>query len=213
MTLRFSRFALCWLFAMSVSAAELYITANALFDGRAMLTINGEQHLLRAGQRSPHGVRLITANAREAVIEVNGQRQTLPLSSQISTGFADVEKISVSLRRTTSHEYIAGGSINGRTIEMLIDTGANVVAMNSRHADRLGIQYQRDGTLTQVRTASGLVKAWSVMLDRVDVAGLTVRQVQASVIEGDFPVTVLLGMSYLNHVSMREQDGILTLER
>jgi aspartyl protease family protein len=33
------------------------------------------------------------------------------------------------------------------------------------------------------------------------------------VVEGDFPATVLLGMTYLQHVKMQEHQGVLTLSR
>ena len=43
--------------------------------------------------------------------------------------------------------------------------------------------------------------------------GITAHNVQAAVIEGDYPIDVLLGMSYLRHVRMRENAGVLLLER
>ncbi len=49
------------------------------------------------------------------------------------------------------------------------------------------------------------------MLESVDVGGIHVPHVQASVIEGAFPEMVLLGVSYLQHVDMQEKDGILSL--
>jgi aspartyl protease family protein len=56
------------------------------------------------------------------------------------------------------------------------------------------------------------VQAWSVTLDRVEVAGIVVRNVAASVIEGDYPTQLLLGMSWLGRVTMREEHGVLYLE-
>jgi len=201
------------LFAELLSAAELHVTANALFENRAFLTINGRSQVLKSGQTSPEGVKLVSANAREAVVEINGKFQRITLSSEINAGFEAVERKRVSLTRNNRSEYVAGGSINGYRIEMKVDTGANVVAMSSKHASQIGLQYKRDGKRSRVTTASGEVQAWSVMLDRVEVGGLLVHNVRASVIEGDYPTDVLLGMSWLNHVEMREQDGILYLEQ
>lgn len=206
-------FLLSALMSLTALAEELHIRANALFENKAMLSINGESRMLRSGQTSPEGVKLLSANAREAVIEIGGKRQRIALSSEISAGFEVPEKRSVSLTRNQRSEYIAGGSINGRSIEMVVDTGANVVAMNSEHARQLGIQYKRDGRPSRVRTASGEVNAWSVMLDRVEIAGLIVHNVRGSVIEGGYPVHVLLGMTFLNHVEMREEEGVLYLEQ
>jgi aspartyl protease family protein len=46
----------------------------------------------------------------------------------------------------------------------------------------------------------------------VKVGGLEVLGVEGAVIEGDAPVEVLLGMSFLNRVKWREDQGVLLLE-
>ena len=51
------------------------------------------------------------------------------------------------------------------------------------------------------------------MLDSVDVGGIRVDGVRASVIEGEHPRAILLGMTYLKHVEMREKNGVLQLSR
>ena len=77
-----------------------------------------------------------------------------------------------------------------------MDTGANVVAMNSSHAQALGVDYTagcpRGSKPPVARSMPGL-SPWS----RSDVGGIRVDNVQATVVEGDFPATVLLGMTYL----------------
>ncbi len=88
----------------------------------------------------------------------------------------------------------------------------NVVAMNSGHAASLGIDF-RAGTPAQVETASGVVEAWVVALQSVDVGGIRVDNVRATVVEGTHPTTILLGMTYLQHVQMNEKNGILLLSR
>jgi aspartyl protease family protein len=51
-----------------------------------------------------------------------------------------------------------------------------------------------------------------VTLDRVEIAGIVVRNVAASVLEGAHPDPALLGMSWLSRVGMREDSGVLYLE-
>ena len=92
----------------------------------------------------------------------------------------------------------------------LIDTGANMIAMSSQAARTLGVKYE-DGIPSRVRTASGVVNAYQVILGSVDVGGIRVNHVQGSVLEGAFPEVVLLGISWLQHVEMSEKDGILML--
>jgi len=188
------------------------IRASALFEGRAMLSIDGTQRVLRAGQTSPEGVTLISANAREAVIEIGGKRVTLAPGRDTGGGFATPERKRVAIQRSGQHDYVVAGTVNGFQVQFLVDTGANVIAMNGAHARRLGVDYRLQGAPAMVQTAAGVVQAWSVMLDRVEVAGIVVRHVQATVIEGSYPVRVLLGMSWLGHVSLREERGVLYLE-
>ncbi len=48
-------------------------------------------------------------------------------------------------------------------------------------------------------------------LDKITVAGITARNVQAAIISGRFPLDILLGMSFLKQVSMQESGGVMTL--
>jgi aspartyl protease family protein len=205
--------ALALLLPLAVAAGEpLSITASALSDGRALLVIDGSPRMLRAGQTSPEGVTLISASAREAVVEVGGVRRTLAPGRAASGGFATPARKRVAIQRGGQQEYLVTGTVNGLQLQFLVDTGANVVAMNAAEARRLGIDYRLNGTPAAVQTAGGVVKAWSVMLDRVEVAGIAVRHVDATVLEGEYPVRALLGMSWLGRVSMREEHGVLYLE-
>ena len=64
-----------------------------------------------------------------------------------------------------------------------------------------------------METASGSVPARLVNLQSVDVGGIRVDNVEATVVEGEFPSTILLGMTYLRHVRMQETGGVLSLSR
>ena len=52
-----------------------------------------------------------------------------------------------------------------------------------------------------------------VTLRSVEVGGIRVENVRATVTAGEYPSTVLLGMSYLQHVELREREGVLSLSR
>jgi len=51
-----------------------------------------------------------------------------------------------------------------------------------------------------------------VHLDRVNVGGLEVPGVEAVVLQGNALNQALLGMSFLNRVRWREEQGVLVLE-
>lgn len=198
-------------FAAPCADAEPRIVASALFDGRALLTIEGTPRMLRIGETSPEGVTLLAANAREAIVDLQGRRQVLAPGRETGGGFVLPARREVAIARGPQHGYAVAGTINGLQVRMLVDTGASVVALNAREAERLGVDYRSRGTPGTVQTAGGVAAAWSVTLDRVEVSGIVVRNVAAAVVDGNFPSDVLLGMSWLGRVTMREADGVLYL--
>ncbi len=204
---------LCLMLAMPLTGRceDPSITANALFEGRAMLSIDGTPRLLRVGQTSPEGVRLVAASSREAVVEVAGRQVHLAPGRDAGGAFSSPGRREVPVSRNERGEYRVVGSVNGRQVSFMVDTGANVVALSGNDADRLGIDYRRRGALTRVQTAAGLADAWGLTLDRVEISGILVRNVSATVIEGPHPEPALLGMSWLQRVSLREEAGVMYL--
>jgi len=202
-----------WLFGASlqVAAAEtIEIDVVGLFKNVAMLRINGEQQLLKIGQRSPEGVLLLSADSRGAAIEVDGEMLSLDLSSHISAEFSAHVPTTVAIRRD-NNQYHTTGSINGVPVTFLIDTGATILAMNSRHAAALGLDMRRARPM-QATTASGSVASQQVMIKRVDVGDIQVSNVLAAVLPGDHPAEILLGMSFLRNVEMSENAGLMLLK-
>lgn len=189
------------------------VRVMALFADKAMLQIDGKQRLLRAGQRSPEGVLLVSADARGAVIEVNGKRESYALGSQVGGHFARRQMAEVKIWADKRGAYYTTGSINGRLVDMLVDTGATTIAMSEVEARRLGIPYRVHGEKTAVRTASGVARAYAVTLDRVQVGELALQQVKAVVVEGNSPHRVLLGMSFLSRVKMEQKGSLMVLQR
>jgi aspartyl protease family protein len=190
-------------------ASHADVVVLGLFKGAALFKVGGEQKLLRAGQ-SWNGITLIEASAKRAIVDVNGERQTLHISQHITTNFTKPEGRTVIIRKDANLQYITTAAINGKSTKVLIDTGANMIALSSRIANSLGIRYTH-GIPSRVRTASGVVDAYQITLKSVDVGGIRVEHISGSVLEGAFPEIVLLGTSYLQHVEMSEKDGILLL--
>ena len=185
------------------------IEVLGLFKGAALLEVDGEQKLLKVGQVWK-GVSLLEANSRAALADIDGKRVKLTVSKRISSNFTVPETRRVLIRKNDPRQYITTAEINGRRTTVMVDTGANIVAMSSITARAVGIDYEQ-GAPSQVATASGVVSAWTVTLDSVDVGGIRIDGVQASVLQGSFPEVVLLGMSYLQHVELNERDGVLSL--
>ena len=199
------------LLLFSSGAAAASVTVEALLPNTAVLMINGQRKTLRAGDDFD-GVKLISADASIAVLEINGSRQRVGLNRNITTNYVAPERRELQIPRNDRMQYVTSGSINGRSVQVMVDTGANVVALNTRHAEALGLNY-KDGIPSTLETASGVVDAWLLNLERVEVGGIPVEGVRATVVVGEYPSTILLGMSYLQHVELRERGGVLSLSR
>lgn len=194
-------------------ATALDIVVVALFKDKAIVTIDGTRRVLNAGDVSPEGAKLIKANSDEAVFEINGQRETFGLGAHIGTSFTAASSREVQIFPDPAGMYTTTGSINGHLINFLVDTGATNIALNSNHAKRLGIDFRYTGKKGYVETASGVEEAYGVILRTVKVGEIELRDVQATVIDGDFPSDVLLGMSFLGRVDMQRVGTTLTLRK
>jgi aspartyl protease family protein len=189
------------------------VVVEALFPDKAMVSIDGVRRLLKLNKPSPEGVRLISADSNEAVLEVDGERRTYPLGGHITTHFSKPELISAKVWRNQAGAYTTVGTINGRTVNFMVDTGATAVAMHANQAKRLGIPYKLEGKLIHVNTASGIAAAYDVILDKVQVGDIILNNVRGFVIDTIGPARVLLGMSFLNQVKMEDQGSALLLEK
>lgn len=185
----------------------------ALFQGKALLRIDGRNRLLRAGETSPEGVRLVEADSRRAVVEFNDGVRELGLQADISANIKRPVATNVRIPRDRTGMYRTPGAINGRPVRFLVDTGATQVAINADQARQLGIDYRVVGTEATVLTASAPQRAWQVNLDRISVGSIELRNVGAVVLDGPLPADVLLGMSFLGQVEMDDEGSLLVLTR
>lgn len=110
--------------------------------------------------------------------------------------------------------YYTQAEINGRSIDVLVDTGATTVFLSYETAESVGI-YLKPSDFTHIsRTANGNARIAPVTLDRVSIGDITVRNVQAAVAEpGKLTTSTLLGMSFLGRVAnVGMRGGVLVLE-
>lgn len=201
--------------AASAQAADISVTA--LFGGKAQLVIDGGRpRMLSAGETSPEGVKLISADSKGAVIEFQGKRRNLALGSGMRIGGSELSAgnsgASVTLAADERGHYMTMGQVNGGTVQFLVDTGATSIALPSADARRLGINYL-NGQRGFTQTANGRAVAYRVTLDTVKVGDITLHAVDAVVLEGDGLKVALLGMSFLNRTEMKRDGQALTLIR
>jgi len=201
------------LLPLAAPAAEVNLIG--LFSGKAVLVIDGgKPRTMAAGDTSPEGVRLISANSESAVVEIDGRRQTLAPGQQGYAAAArpDSGTASVILNADARGHFVTTGTINGISIQFLVDTGASAITFSSSDARRLGINYLA-GSRAQTQTANGIVPVYKVKLDTVRVGGVTANNVDAVIIEGNGLPIALLGMSFLNRMDMKRDGLTMTLTK
>jgi aspartyl protease family protein len=196
-------------FAMAVEKIEV----QALFSGKAVVMVDGKRHTLSVDKPSPEGVKMISADSKSAVLEVNGQQKRYMLGNTISMSFAKRKTVKEQIIANKYGMFMTYGSINGRSVEFLVDTGATTVAMSAVDAKKLGIPYRIEGKPTRTSTASGVAKGWQVMLKSVTVGKIKKKKIRAIVIDGSHPREVLLGMTFLDGLKVEKNGKKMILEQ
>jgi len=119
---------------------------------------------------------------------------------------------SKAILKSSDGHFWADGEVNGRSVRFLVDTGATAVALTPEDAEKLGIDPAELKYGYKVVTAGGQIRAASVRLSSITVAGARLENVDALVIEKGLD-TSLLGMTYLGRLSRFEATrGALVLQ-
>ncbi|NYS59883.1 retropepsin-like aspartic protease family protein [Vreelandella salicampi] len=135
-----------------------------------------------------------------------GLEATLRPNAHIAQSDSDGEPLT--LKRNRAGHFQAPGSINGEPVTFLLDTGATYVAVPQNMADRLGLELGRSAWFN---TANGRVEGNITQLDEVRLGGIRIENVQGSIGPGMERDTVLLGMSFLNLLSIEMSQGEMVL--
>lgn len=194
-------------------AQAIEVSVVALFPDKAVLIVDkGKPRTLRAGETYA-GVKLISSSSEEAVVSIAGKRQRLRIGDGIySTLSVPNERASVVLVPDRNGHFVTLGSINGASVRFLVDTGATMVSMNLEDARRAGINYLA-GERGYSQTANGVAPIYKVKLAKVSLGDITLRNIDGVVHEGSALPVVLLGMSFLGRLEMRQQGDSLTLTK
>ncbi|MBY6210284.1 TIGR02281 family clan AA aspartic protease [Microbulbifer agarilyticus] len=191
-------------------ASAQEVRLQAIFGSSAMFEVDGKQRLLKSGKTSPEGVTLVSVTNDHALVRIDGREQKLTLAAPVAANYAKAERAEVRLNPDSRGHYSTTAWINGRRVNVMVDTGATSIAFNYPTAKSLGLDLSRAKPMT-VSTASGVEKAYRLQLASVTIGGITVHNVDATVLGSDFPSVTLLGNSFLSRVDMQQQDGLLLL--
>ena len=111
----------------------------------------------------------------------------------------------VALERDADGHFYADVTVDGTTVNMLVDTGASVIALTGEDAEAMGIYWDSSKVRPIAQGASGAVYGVPVTLERVAVGQLEVGNVEAVVVPDGLGIS-LLGQSFLGQVERVEMD-------
>lgn len=119
----------------------------------------------------------------------------------------------VELQVDDQGHFVTDVEINGRDVELMVDTGASLVVLTYDDASRAGVSVSDSDFTAKSRTANGIARNALVTLDKVCIESVCVHDVKAMVAEPDRLHVSLLGMSFLNRLRRADmQSGRLILE-
>jgi len=105
---------------------------------------------------------------------------------------------------------VASGSINNTPVVFLLDTGASDVSVPEKLAQAIGL---KRGRPMIYQTANGTITVYATRLDKVDLGGIVLGQVRASINPNMQGNKVLLGMSFLKHLEFTQRGDTLILKQ
>jgi aspartyl protease family protein len=186
---------------------------TGVLGSKALLVVDGSAPKALAAGEEHRGVKLLSVAGEQAVVEIKGQRSTLrvgdaPVSVGNSSLGANGSKIVLPMG--SGGHFMTQGTVNGRSIQFMVDTGATTVALGVSDAQRLGINYEK-GQPVRMNTANGVAQGWRVKLNSVRIGDVEVFDVEAIV--GPNMPFALLGNSFLSRFSMKRESDMMVLER
>lgn len=200
---------------LAPAAMAQTVGLSGMLGGKALLIVDGGAPKTVAAGETFKGVKVVSTQGDQAVIEINGKQHALrvgdaPASVGGGSG-AGAGGNRIVLTAGNGGHFFTLGQINGKSTQMVVDTGATSVSISANEAQRMGIDY-KSGQMIPMSTANGVIPGWLVKLNSVRVGDVAVHGVDAVVSSGSMPY-VLLGNSFLTHFEMTRANDQMVLEK
>lgn len=134
-------------------------------------------------------------------------QQAIPQQTETSPQAASIAPGSTVLNADGRGHFTGAFRINGKSVPGLVDTGASLVAINETTARKLGFGVNSLDFRYPVNTANGKTDAALVVLDRVEIGNVRVRDVEAFVLRDEALSGTLVGMSFLKKLKSYQVKG------
>lgn len=111
------------------------------------------------------------------------------------------------ISRNRQGHFVADAYLNGRAVDMLVDTGATVTAVPESVAEDIGVYLSAGDFKYPVQTANGSVDGARIVIDRLRLGDISLKDVEALVLPDESLGEPLLGMSVLNELRRFDMSG------
>jgi len=119
----------------------------------------------------------------------------------------------VHLHAADNGHFFSQVDVNGRSINVVVDTGATGVSLTYEDARDIGLRLSDSDFTMESQTANGTARIAPILLDKVQIGDIEVRDVEAFVAERGKLFQTLLGMSFLrrlSHIDIKGQELVLS---
>lgn len=189
-----------------------------MLGNKALLIVDGGPPKTVAPGETHQGVKVVSTAGDQAVVEMDGKRQTLRIGDapmSVGAGGGPGTQAGqgnrIVLTAGSGGHFMTQGQINGKLAQFLVDTGASAVSMSTADAERMGVDY-KSGRPVQLQTANGAIMGWQTSLASVRVGDVEVFNVPAVVAARQMPF-ILLGNSFLTRFQMNRTNEEMVLTR
>lgn len=197
--------------AVSLAAQAQNVALTGILGTKALLVVDGSAPRGVAPGETHMGVKVVSVGRDDAVVDIAGSRRTVLLGeAPVSIGSGGAGQRIV-LKADARGHFINSGTINGRVMQYMVDTGASSVAIGRPDAQRMGLKFEQ-GEPVMMSTANGLAQGWRMRLESVRIGDVELRGVEAVITPQPMPY-VLLGNSFLREFQMSRAGNEMVLLR
>ena len=207
-------------FAMSAAlgnaALAQAVTLAGMLGAKALVIVDGGAPRAVGAGESHKGVKVVSTQGDSALLDIGGKRLTMRVGDAPASvggqGAGPPGGDKIVMTAGSGGHFFTQGQINGRAVNLVVDTGATSVSIGVEDAQRLGLDY-KVGQQVRMSTANGTTGGWRIKLTTMRVGDVDVYNVDAVVTSGSMPY-VLLGNSFLTRFQMtRTNDQLVLLKR
>ncbi len=207
--------------ALASAASAQNVALTGMLGSKPLLIVDGSAPKAVSVGETYRGVKVVSAGTDRATLESGGKRFTVRLGESpvhvggmmlAAGGAEEGDGRRIVLSQTGGGHFFTNGTINGKTVRFVVDTGATSVALSVADAERIGLPYKK-GRPMRMQTANGISNGWGVKLDSVRIKGVQVHNVDAVVTPSSMGGVTLLGNSFLNRFTMTRNGDQMILER